>query len=324
MRYKTLISAVAATVALVLATAAHGQGYPNKPVKLIVPFAAGGTTDIIARVVAGKITPHFGGQTMVVENKGGGGGVIGAAETARAAPDGYSLGVATVSTIATAPAVQKTPYNPLTDFTPIINMAATPNVISVHPSFPAKDFQGFLAEIKNNPDKYSFASPGHGSIAHLLMELFMSLTGTQMTHIAYKGAGPALNDVAGGQVAIMFDNLPSSLPFIKSGRRVPIVVAASERVKGLPEVPTFKEVGLEPMNRVAFYGIYGPKGLPKDVVAKVHEAVKQTLDDPTVHARIEETGSVIVGNSPEEYAHQIKAEYDVYRRVVEERQIKAE
>src|SRR5215207_10208556 len=321
MLCKPLIGGIAA-VTLAVAPAAYAQGYPSKPVKLVVPFAAGGTTYIVARVVAGKITPHFNNQTMVVENKGGGGGVIGAAETARAAPDGYSLGVVTVSTIATVPAIQKTPYNPLTDFTPIINMAATPNVISVHPSFPAKDFQGFLAEIKNNPDKYSFASPGHGSITHLLMEVFMSLTGTKMTHIGYKGAGPALNDVVGGQVPIMFDNLPSSLPFIKSGRLVPIVVAASERLKELPEVPTFKEVGLEPMNRVAFYGIYGPKGLPQDVIAKVHGAVKKTLEDPTVQARIEETGSVIVGNSPEEYAQQIKAEYDVYRRVAEERQIK--
>ena len=325
MLCRRLIGGIAAMVVLAVAPAAFAQGYPNKPVKLVVPFAAGGTTDIIARVVAGKITPHLGGQTMVVENKGGGGGVIGAAETARAAPDGYSLGVATVSTIATVPAVQpKTPYNALTDFTPIINIAATPNVVSVHPSFPAKDFQGFLAEIKNNPDKYSFASTGHGSITHLLMELFMSLTGTRMTHIAYKGAGPALNDVVGGQVPIMLDNLPSSLPFIKSGRLIPIVVAAPERLKELPDVPTLKEVGLEPVNRTAFYGIYGPKGLPKDVVDKVHDAVKKTLEDPTVRARIEETGSIIVGNSPEEFAKQIKAEYDIYHKVVEERQIKPE
>ena len=325
MRYKTLISTMAATVALVLATAAHGQGYPNKPVKLVVPFAAGGTTDIVARVVAAKITPHFNNQTMVVENKGGGGGVIGAAETARAAPDGYSLGVVTVSTIATVPAIQpKTPYKPLTDFTPIINMAATPNVITVHPSFPAKDFQGFLTEIKNNPDKYSFASTGHGAITHLLMELFMSMTGTKMTHVAYKGAGPALNDVVGGQVPIMLDNLPSSLPHIKSGRLVPIAVMAPERLKDLPNVPTLKEVGLEPVNRMAFYGIYGPKNLPKDVVDKVHDAVKKTLEDPTVRARIEETGSIIVGNAPAEFAQQIKEEHDIYHKVVEERQIKPE
>jgi len=323
MLRRTLIGGLAASTALIAAPVAFAQNYPEKPVRLVVPFAPGGTTDIIARVVAGKLTDF--GQTMVVENKAGGGGVIGATDTARSKPDGYSLGIATVSTIATVPAIQpKTPYNPLTDFTPIINIAATPNVITVHPSFPAKDFQSFVAELKSNPEKYSFASTGHGSITHLLMELFMSLSGTKMTHIAYKGAGPALNDVVGGQVTIMLDNLPSSLPFIKQGRLVPIVVAAPERLKDLPNVPTFKEVGLEPVNRVAFYGIYGPKGLPKEVVDKVHGAVKKTLDDPTVRARIEETGSLIIGNTPEEFGQEIKTEFDVYHKVVEERQIKPE
>jgi tripartite-type tricarboxylate transporter receptor subunit TctC len=323
MLRRTLIGGLAASTALIAAPVAFAQGYPEKPVRLVVPFAPGGTTDIIARVVAGKLTDF--GQTMVVENKAGGGGVIGATDTARSKPDGYSLGIATVSTIATVPAIQpKTPYNPLTDFTPIINIAATPNVITVHPSFPAKDFQSFVAELKSNPEKYSFASTGHGSITHLLMELFMSLSGTKMTHIAYKGAGPALNDVVGGQVTIMLDNLPSSLPFIKQGRLVPIVVAAPERLKDLPNVPTFKEVGLEPVNRVAFYGIYGPKGLPKEVVDKVHGAVKKTLEDPTVRARIEETGSLIIGNTPEEFGQEIKTEFDVYHKVVEERQIKPE
>ncbi|MDQ4061236.1 MAG: tripartite tricarboxylate transporter substrate binding protein BugE [Pseudomonadota bacterium] len=319
-----LIGGIAAVMAMAAAPAAFSQAYPNKPIKLVVPFAPGGTTDIIARVVANKVGDHLG-QTMVVENKGGGGGVIGAGETARAKPDGYSLGVATVSTIATVPAIQpNTPYKPLTDFTPIINIAATPNVISVHPSFPAKDYAGFLAEIKKSPGKYAFASTGHGAITHLLMELFMSLSGTTMTHVPYKGAGPALNDVVAGQVPIILDNLPSSLPFIKSGRLVPIVVAAPERLRELPDVPTFKEVGLEPVNRMAFYGIYGPKGLPKQVVEKINGAVKKTLEDPTVRARIEETGSIILGNSPEEFAQEIKAEYDVYAKVVQERNIKPE
>ena len=324
MSCKSLIGGIAAVIAVAVAPAAFGQGYPNKAVKLVVPFAPGGTTDIIARVVANKIVDHLG-QTMVVENKAGGGGVIGAGETARAKPDGYSLGVATVSTIATVPAIQpNTPYKPLTDFTPIINIAATPNVISVHPSFPAKDYAGFLEEIKKNPGKYAFASTGHGAITHLLMELFMSMSGTTMTHVPYKGAGPALNDVVAGQVPIILDNLPSSLPFIKSGRLVPIVVAAPERIRELPNVPTFKEVGLEPVNRMAFYGIYGPKGLPKEVVDKINSAVKKTLEDPTVRARIEETGSIILGNSPEDFAKEIKAEYEVYAKVVQERNIKPE
>ena len=152
----------------------------------------------------------------------------------------------------------------------------------------------------------------------------MSMSGTKMTHIAYKGAGPALTDVVGGQVSIMLDNLPSSLPHIKNGRLIPIVVAAPERLKELPNVPTFKEVGMEPVNRVAFYGIYGPKGLPKEVVSKVHGAVKTALEDPSARARIEETGSIIIGNSPEEFAQEIKAEYRLYRKVVQERQIKPE
>ena len=321
---KPLVLSLATVLAVATGPAASAQTYPAKTVKLIVPFAPGGTTDIIARIVAAKVTAELG-QSMVVENKAGGGGVIGAAETARATPDGYSLGVATVSTIATAPAIQpKTPYKPLTDFTPIINIAATPNVITVHPSFPAKDYPAFLAELKANPGKHSYASTGYGSITHLLMELFMSISGTEMTHIAYKGAGPALNDVAGGQVPIMLDNLPSSLPFIKSGRLIPLVVAAPERLKELPNVPTFKEVGLDDVNRVAFYGIYGPKNLPQPVVDRINGAVRKVLEDSDTRARIAETGSIIIGNSPGEFAQQIKAEYEVYAKVVQERQIKPE
>ena len=303
---------------------AAAQSYPTKPVRLLVPFAPGGTTDIIARIVASKITPHLG-QSMVVENKGGGGGAIGAAETARARPDGYSLGIATVSTVATNPAIQpSTPYDPLTDFTPITNIAATPNVLAVNPAFPAKDHAAFLAELKRNPGKHSFGSSGTGGIAHLLMEMYKGLTGTDITHIPYRGSGPALNDVVAGQVPVIMDNLPSALPFIKTGRLVPIVVAAPGRIAALPDVPTFGEVGLDPVNRTAFYGIYGPKGLPKEVVDKVHGAVVQVVQDPEARARIEETGSLIVANTPEAFARQIKEEFEAYKRLVTERNLKPE
>lgn len=316
MQRRYLLTLSALTLAMAASGSAFAQSYPNKVVKLQVPFAPGGTTDIIARVIAEPLGKALG-QNVIVENKAGGGGVVGALDTAKSAPDGYSLGMATVSTTAANPAINsKIPYNTLTDFTPIINIAATPNIIAVHPSFPARNYKEFVAEIKKNPGKYSYSTSGTGTIGHLQTELFKSLSGTFITHIPYRGSGPALNDAVAGQVQIIFDNLPSALPFIQQKRLIPIVVAAPNRLAVLPDVPTFKEIGLEPVNRMAYYGITGPKGLPKEVVDKVSAAALKALQDPAVRKRIEDTGSIIVGNTPEQFAAQIKAEYEVYKKVV--------
>lgn len=318
-RHLVALASLAAVLALPISAAA--QAFPTKPVRLIVPFAPGGTTDIIARIVSERMGASLG-QTVVVENKAGAGGAIGALEMIKATPDGHVLGVATVSTTAANPAINpKIGYDPSVDFVPVINIAATPNVIAVHPSFPARDFKGFLAELKKNPGKYSYASSGTGGIGHLQTELFKSLTGTFMTHIPYRGAGPALNDTVAGQVPIIFDNLPSALPFIKDGRLIAIAVAAPQPLAQLPGVPTFKDVGLEAVNRMAYYGVLAPRGTPKAVVDKVNAAVRDALTDASVRSRIEATGSLIIGNTPEQFAEQMKAELAVYQDVVKKQKL---
>jgi tripartite-type tricarboxylate transporter receptor subunit TctC len=296
--------------------------YPNRPVSLIIPFAPGGTTDIVARALADRMLPSLG-QPMVAINKAGGGGVIGAMEVKRAAIDGYTIGMATVSTTATVPAITpQTPYDPIKDFTPIINLAATPNVIIVSPSFPAKDYKSFIEYLRRNPGKLNYGSSGTGGNQHLYMELFKALTGTFVTHIPYRSAGGAMVDLLGGNISIMFDNMPSAMPHIQAGRVVPIAVASPQRLQQLPNVPTFQELGLNQVNRMAFYGFWGPPNLPQPIVDRLHSACVKTLADPLVKRRIEESGSVIIGNSPAEFAKQIIEEFDVFKKIVKEKNLR--
>jgi len=322
----TFLSLTTATAAAALSfhALAAPTDYPTQPVRLIVPFAPGGTTDIVARAISHRAGEALG-KPLVVDNKSGGGGTLGAAEAARAKPDGYTLGLATVSTTATNPAINpKIPYNPLTDIIPIINIAATPNVLAVNPNFPGQNFEAFVREVQRSPGNYAYGTAGTGSIGHLLMEILSSQAKLSLNHIPYRGSGPALIDAVGGQVPMVFDNLPSALPFIRSGKLVAIAVASPERVLQLPDVPTFNELGMSDVNRTAFYGISAPKGTPAAVVERVNKAVKQALASPEVQKQITDTGSRIVGGSPEEFAGEIAVENAAYKKIAAERNITSE
>jgi tripartite-type tricarboxylate transporter receptor subunit TctC len=310
------------TLFLALPLLAVAQGFPSKPLRLVVPFAPGGTTDLLARVIAEPLGQALG-QTVVVENKAGAGGALGAAEVARAAADGHMLLMSSVSTMATNPAINpQTPYDPVADFVHITNVAATPNVIAVHPSMGVRDYKAFADALRKSPGAHSYASAGNGSVGHLLAELYKSAAGVHVTHIPYRGSGPALNDTVAGQLPIVVDNLPSALPFIKDRRLLPIVVAAPQRLASLPEVPTFAEVGLAGVNRMSFLGVSAPKGTPRAVVDKLNAALKATLALPKVRERIEATGAIVVANSADEYQQQVADELATYRRVVAERKLK--
>jgi len=325
MHRRTLAAALAAAAASLAApTPAQAQAYPNHPIRLIVPFAAGGTTDIVARIVGDKLGRELG-QPVIIENRGGGGGMIGADVVAKSAPDGYILGVATVSTLATIPATTaKMPYDAGRDFSLIVNLVTVPNVMTVNPKVPAQNMKEFIALLKKNPGKYSYASSGTGGISHLDGELFKVLTGTYMVHIPYKGSGPALNDTIAGQVEVEFDNLPSSLPFIKAGKLRPLGLQSDKRVDSLPDLPTFAELGLKEANNMAWYGLVGPAGLPKDVVAKINAAANATLKDADVKRHLAEGGSLPDGGTPEHFAQVATRELALRKNIVKRQNIKIE
>lgn len=307
----------AALVGLALASpAVHAGTYPEREITLIVPFATGGTTDIVATIMSPLLEKELG-QKIKIVSRSGQGGVTGTMELLKAQSDGYTLGMATVSTTATNPAINKTlKYDPLVDLTPIINIVATPNVLAVHPLFKAENFKQFVEELQRHPGKYSYGSTGSGGIVHLQMEIFKAVTKTDILHIAFRGASPAIGDVLNGQVTVLLDNLPSSMGHLKSGRLRPLAVAAPKRLVDFPEVPTFKELGLESVNRSAYYGLVGPKDLPKEVVRRLNAAVSEVLKHPDVRKKLHAHGAFILGGSPEDFHRQIADELAYYQREI--------
>lgn len=294
---------------------AKAQDYPTKPIKMIVPFAVGGTTDVIARILAEGLTKELG-QSVFVESRGGGGGSIGAREIARSKADGYTIGIATVSTHGINPAVLKSlGYDVLKDFTPVSMLISFPGGILVNPSFPAKDFQGFMKLVKASPGKYSYGSSGTGGGTHVAMELFKSKTGVFITHIPYRGSGPATNDVVAGQLPILWAELPTSLPLIKSGQLVAIGVAAKERSPLLPNVPTFMEMGVKDYEAELWNGLVGPPNLPPVVVSRLNAAVLQVFKRPDVLARLEQMGATVRAGSPQDFSSLIRSEVTKWTEV---------
>lgn len=320
------LSLVLASALLAIAPlATTAQSYPSKPIRLVVPFAPGGTTDIVARLIADPLSKELG-QPIVVENRGGGGGAPGAAEIARSAPDGYTLGMATVSTMAVNPACNpKLPYKSPDDFVTITNLVGVPNIVAVNPGkVSAQSMDDFVKYLKSNPGRLSYASSGTCGIGHMMGELFKAATGTFMVHIPYRGAGPALNDVLAGQVEVLFDNIPSSLPHVQAGKLRPLAVAAPKRLEQLPNVPTFAELKLPTVNDQVWYGLLAPAKTPDDIVRKLHAASLKVLALPDVRAKLLQQTAVPIGNSTEEFRRQIIAERDKMIDLVNRRGIKLE
>jgi tripartite-type tricarboxylate transporter receptor subunit TctC len=292
-----------------------GMAQASKPLRLVVPFPPGGATDITARVVSEPLARILG-QPVIVENRAGAGGSIGMAEVARSAPDGLTLGVATLSTHGVNPAVYtKLPYDPIKDFVAVTELVKAPGVVVVNASLPVRNFAELIAYLKANPGKLSYASPGNGTIGHMWGELFKSTTNTFMVHIPYRGAGPALNDVVGGQVMVYFDQVAASLPFIQSGKLRAIAVSWSKRLDVLPTIPTYAELSLFSNNDPSWFGLVAPAGTPSAAVRRIHEGVVKVLREPAVSAKLSGQGLFASGASPDEFAAQLKKEIDEMQRI---------
>ena len=319
-----LALALGLTATLGLGTASVAADFPDHAITMVVPFAAGGSTDVVARIVAQKMSEDLG-QQVIVQNVAGAGGNLGAGNVARADPDGYTILMGTVATHALNPLILKsTPYDPEKDFAPVSLLVVVPNVLVVNPELPAKTVQELVALLKAEPDKYSYASSGNGTPLHLSGELFKSMAGVSMQHIPYKGAGPALNDVIGNQVPIMFDNLPSSSSHIKAGTLRALAVTTAERAPSFPDVPTIAESGIPGYETYTWNALFAPANTPSEVVTRLNASANKALKDPAVAERMKEFSATIVGSTPEELAAHVKAELAKWGPVVKGANIQME
>ena len=326
MRSAKLLVGVALSVGLGLGNASlvHAQDYPSKPVRFVVPFAPGGTTDVLARLVGEKLSASLG-QQFVVDNKPGAGGNVGTAQVAKAEPDGYTLLMGTVGTHAINASIYPSlPYDPVQDFAPVTLVATVPNVLVVNPEVPANSVAELIALAKEKPGELNFASSGNGSSIHLSGELFKAMTGVDIVHVPYKGSGPAVVDLLGGQVQMMFDNLPSSAPQIKAGKLRPLGVTSKERSPTLPDVPTIAEAGVPGYEALSWFGVLVPAGTPDAIVAKLQNEIAKALADPAMRERFAELGAVPVGGTSAEFADLITAETAKWAKVVQDAGIKLE
>ena len=324
MLHRFAAACAAALLSSLLPQAALAQAYPAKPVRIIVPFPAGGTADILARILGEKMSESLG-QPVVVENRAGAAGGIGAAMAAKSPPDGYTLFMGTTGTQTMNPVINaKVGYDPLTDFAAVSNFAASPFVLVVHPSFPAKTLAELVEAARREPRKLQYATFGTGSSAHMTGEMFRTRAGVEIVHVPYKGAPQAITDVIAGHVHMTFSLLPTVLPHIKAGKVRAIAVAAPARDASLPEVPTFAEAGMPGFVSDSWYGLLAPAGTPQPVVARLNAEVQRVLALPEVRQRLAQEGATAVGNTPEQFTEQIRRELAHWKVVAQDAKIATE
>lgn len=314
---------LAAMWLLSVVVAASAQGYPNKPVRIVVGFTAGGPTDAIARIVAQKLSDSLG-QQFVVENIGGAGGNTAAGQVARATPDGYTIMAISTGFIVNPSLYAKVPYDAVKDFAPVTLVAVSPNVVVVNPSVPAKTLPELVTLIRENPGKYSYAGPGVGSTPHLGGELFRLAFNLDLVHVPFAGAGPAVQATVGGHTPIAFTALPPSLPAVQAGQLRALGIAASERAAGMPDVPTFAEQGIKDQDADTLTGIVAPAGTPKEIVDLLYREIAKAVSQPDVKERLTVLGFKPVANTPDEFSARIKLEMEKWGKVVRHAKLRIE